>query len=132
MSGSGKPALQKQCVICGSRFAEKKCYFCESRVCTSCIVPVDVSGSTTKCLTCDRKKVTRLSFAQLIKRNYYLFAIIVGFWLFTVFPIPFMQLAGLDIDPSAFQPVLIATGAMTIPFVFMFIAWQRKAPRGSL
>lgn len=128
-----KPALQKQerCMICGSRFAEKKCYFCESRVCTSCVVPVDVSGSTTKCLTCDRKKVTRLSFAQLMKRNYYLIAIIVAFWLFTVFPIPFLHLAGINVDPSAFQPVLIATGAMTIPFVFLFIAWQRKAPRGS-
>ena len=123
--------MQQRCVICGSRFAEKKCYFCESKVCTSCIVPADVSGSTTKCLTCERKKVNRLSFAQLMKRNYYLIAIIVAFWLFTVFPIPFMQLAGLDIDPSAFQPVLIATGAMTIPFVFLFIAWQRKAPRGS-
>src|SRR5687767_5140890 len=97
---------QQRCTICGSRFAEKKCYFCESRVCTSCIVPTDVSGSTTKCLVCDRKKVNRLSFAQLMKRNYYLIAIIVAFWLFTVFPIPFMQLAGLDIDPSAFQPVL--------------------------
>jgi hypothetical protein len=94
-------------------------------------VPEDVSGSTTKCLTCDRKNVTRLSFAQLMKRNYYIIAIIVAFWLFTVFPIPFMQLAGLHIDTSAFQPVLIATGAMTIPFVFLFIAWQRKAPRGS-
>jgi hypothetical protein len=94
-------------------------------------VPVDVSGSTIKCLTCDRKKVNRLSFAALIKRNFHLFAIIVAFWLFTVFPIPFMQLAGLDIDPSAFQPVLIATAVMTIPFIFMFLAWQRKAPRGS-
>lgn len=128
-----KPALQKQqrCVICGSRFAEKKCYFCESRVCTSCIVPAYMSGSTTKCLVCDRKKINRLSFAQLMKRNYYLVAIIVAFWLFTVFPIPFLQLAGIDVDPRAFQPVLIATGAMTIPFVFLFIAWQRKAPRGS-
>jgi hypothetical protein len=131
VSDPGKPTLQQRCVICGSRFAEKKCYFCQSRVCTSCVVPTDVSGSTTKCLTCDRKKVNRLSFAQLMKRNYYLIAIIVAFWLFTVFPIPFMQLAGLDIDPSAFQPVLIATGAMSIPFVFLFIAWQRKAPRGS-
>ena len=121
----------ERCSICGSRFAERKCYYCESKVCTSCIVPVDVSGSTIKCLTCDRKKINRLSFAALIKRNYHLFAIIVAFWLFTVFPIPFMQLAGLDIDPSAFQPVLIATAAMTIPFIFMFLAWQRKAPRGS-
>lgn len=122
---------QQRCMICGSRFAERKCYYCESKVCTSCIVPVEVSGSTTKCLTCDRRKVNRLSFARLVRRNYYLFAIIIAFWLFTVFPIPFMQLAGLDIDPSAFQPVLIATAAMTIPFVFMFLAWQKKAPRGS-
>jgi len=118
-------------MICGSRFAERKCYFCENRVCTSCIVPADVSGSTTKCVSCDRKKVDRLSLLTLLKRNYYLFAIIVAFWLFTVFPIPFMQLAGLDIDPTAFQPVLIASALMTIPFVFMFFAWQRRAPRGS-
>jgi hypothetical protein len=94
-------------------------------------VPADVSGNTTKCLTCDRNKVNRLSFFQMVKRNYYLFAIIVGFWLFTVFPLPFLQMAGLDVNPTAFQPVLIATAVMTIPFVFMFIAWQRKAPRGS-
>lgn len=120
-------------MICGSRFAERKCYFCESKVCTSCIVPADVSGdySTTKCINCDRKKVSRLSFGALIKRNYYLFGIILAFWLFTVFPIPFLHLAGLNIDPSAFQPVLIATAVMTIPFVFMFLAWQKKAPRGS-
>lgn len=124
-------ADQQRCIICGSRFAEKKCYYCESRVCTSCIVPADVSGSTTKCLSCDRKKVNRLSFTALLKRYYYLIAIIVAFWLFTVFPIPFMQLAGINIDPTAFQPVLIATAVMTIPFVFMFLAWQRKAPRGS-
>lgn len=121
----------ERCSICGSRFAERKCYYCESKVCTSCIVPVEVSGSTTKCVSCDRKKINRLSFATLIRRNYHLFAIIVAFWIFTVFPLPFMQLAGLDIDPTAFQPVLIATAVMTIPFIFMFLAWQRKAPRGS-
>jgi hypothetical protein len=94
-------------------------------------VPADVSGSTTKCLTCERRRINRLSFAQVIRRNYYLIGIIVAFWLFTVFPIPFLHLGGLEVDPSAFQPVLIATGAMTIPFIFLFIAWQRKAPRGS-
>jgi hypothetical protein len=122
---------QQRCMICGSRFAERKCYFCESRVCTSCIVPADVSGTTTKCVSCDRKKVDRLSPVTLLRRNYHLIAIIVAFWLFTVFPIPFMQLAGLDINPTAFQPVLIATAVMTIPFVFMFLVWQRRAPRGS-
>lgn len=122
---------QQRCMICGSRFAQRKCYFCESKVCTSCIIPADVSGSTTKCISCDRKKVYKLSLLTLMKRNYYLIAIIVAFWLFTVFPIPFMQLAGLNINPTAFQPVLIATAVMTIPFVFMFLAWQRRAPRGS-
>ncbi|MDQ3884355.1 MAG: hypothetical protein M3239_02795 [Thermoproteota archaeon] len=122
---------QQRCAICGSRFAERKCYFCESKVCTSCIVPADMSGYTTKCVSCDRKKINRLGFLTLLKRNYYLMAIIVSFWLFTVFPLPFLQLAGIDINPSAFQPVLIATAVMTIPFVFMFLAWQKRAPRGS-
>jgi hypothetical protein len=29
---------------------------------------------------------------------------------------------------SILQPVLIATALMTIPFVFMMIAWQKKSP----
>ena len=125
---------QKQrCVICGSRFAEKKCYFCESKVCTSCIVPIDVSGnySTTKCINCDRRKVSRVSALSMLKRNYHLFGVIIAFWIYAIFPIPFMHLAGLQVDPTAFQPVLIATAVMTIPFVFMFLAWQKRAPRGS-
>ena len=124
---------RQRCTICGSQFAERKCYFCENKVCTSCIVPADVSGSysTTKCINCDRKKVNRVGTLTLLKRNYYLIAIIVAFWLFTVFPLPFLQMAGLEINPSAFQPVLIATAVMTIPFVFMFLAWKKRAPRGS-
>ena len=122
---------QQRCTICGSRFAERKCYFCENRVCTSCTVPTDVSGYTTKCISCYRRKIDRLGFTTLLRRNYYLIGIIVAFWLFTVFPLPFMQLAGLDVDPSAFQPVMIATAVMTIPFIFMFLAWQKRAPRGS-
>jgi hypothetical protein len=122
---------QRRCAICNSRFADRKCYFCESRVCTSCIVPTNVSGTTTRCISCDRKKVNKLSLTTLLKRNFHLIGIIVAFWIFTVFPLPFLHLAGLEIDPSAFQPVLIATAVMTIPFVFMFIAWQKRAPRGS-
>jgi uncharacterized membrane protein len=78
-----------------------------------------------------QEKIVKLGFATLLKRNYYLIGIIVAFWLFTVFPLPFMQLAGIEVDPSAFQPVLIATAVMTIPFIFMFMAWQKRAPRGS-
>jgi hypothetical protein len=90
-----------------------------------------MSGYTTKCISCDRKKIYRLGFTTLLRRNYYLIAILVAFWLFTVFPLPFMQLAGIDVNPTAFQPVLIATAVMSIPFIFMFLAWQKRAPRGS-
>jgi hypothetical protein len=90
-----------------------------------------VSGYTTKCIICDKKKIDRLGLMTLLKRNYYIMAILIAFWLFTVFPLPFLQLAGIDINPSAFQPVLIATAVMTIPFIFMFLAWQKRAPRGS-
>jgi hypothetical protein len=122
---------QQRCAICGSRFAERKCYFCQSRICSSCTVPTDITGYTTKCIICDRKKIVKLGFITLLRRNYYLIGIIVAFWLFTVFPLPFMHLAGVDVNPSAFQPVLIATAVMTIPFIFMFMAWQKRAPRGS-
>ena len=90
-----------------------------------------MSGYTTKCISCDRKKIDRLGFPTLLKRNYYLIVIIVTFWLFTVFPLPFLHLAGINVNPSAFQPVLIATAVMSIPFIFMFLAWQKRAPRGS-
>jgi hypothetical protein len=90
-----------------------------------------MSGYTTKCVSCDRKKIDRLGFMTLLKRNYHLMGIIIAFWLFTVFPLPFLQLAGISIDPSAFQPVLIATAIMTIPFIFLFLSWQKRAPRGS-
>lgn|SRR5579884_948743 len=126
------PEQKLRCIICGSRFAEKKCYFCENRICTSCIVPFDVSGnySTTKCLDCDRKGVRRVGTLVMLKRNFHLIAVIVAFWLYAVFPVPFMHAAGINIDASAFQPVLITTAVMTIPFVLMFLVWQKKAPRG--
>ncbi|MDQ4050551.1 MAG: hypothetical protein M3093_02955 [Thermoproteota archaeon] len=122
---------QQRCAICGSRFAERKCYFCQSRICSSCTVPTDITGYTIKCISCDRKKIVKLGLFTLLKRNYYLIGILVAFWLFTVFPLPFLHLAGIEVDPSAFQPVLIATAVMTIPFIFMFMAWQKRAPRGS-
>lgn len=123
---------QQRCAICGSRFAERQCYFCESKVCTSCIVPRDVSGSysTVKCLECQRKHVDRLSILKVLRRNFYIIGILVGFWLFAIFPLPFLEMAGLKVDPTAYQPVLMVTGALAIPFIFMFIAWQKRSPRG--
>jgi len=123
---------QQRCAICGSRFAERKCYFCECKICTSCIVPGDVSGSysTVKCLECERKHVNRLSILKVLRRNLYIVGILAGFWLFAIFPLPFLEMAGLRVDPTAYQPVLMVTGALAIPFIFMFIAWQKRSPRG--
>jgi hypothetical protein len=95
-------------------------------------LPADVIGeNTTKCLNCHRKNITKLSVPTLLKRNAHIIGIVGGFWIFTIFPLPFLHFAGIEVDPSAFQPVLIATAVMAIPFVFMLVAWQRRAPRGS-
>lgn len=133
MPDASRSSNTNRCSICGSRFADRKCYFCQNQICTSCVVPSDVLGGdwTTKCLACHKKNITKLSVPALLNRNKVILAIIVAFWIFTVFPLPFLKLAGVDLDPSSFQPVLIATAVMTIPFIFMFIAWQKKAPRGS-
>lgn len=120
------------CAICGSRFASRRCYFCQKHTCTSCIVPADVSGSrtTVKCLTCERKKVNKISIAAVLRRNKMVFGILGGYWLFAIFPLPFLNLSGYseDVLASILQPVLIATAIMTIPFVFMVIAWQKRSP----
>ncbi len=120
------------CSVCGSRFASKRCYFCQKHACTSCIVPPDVAGSrtTVKCVTCERNKVTKISIAAVVRRNKMVFGILGGYWLFAVFPFPFLNLSGYseEVLASIMQPVLIATAIMTIPFVFMMIAWQKRSP----
>lgn len=119
------------CSVCGSRFASKRCYFCQKHACTSCIAPSDVTGSktTVKCVTCERKKVNKIGVAAVIRRNKMVFGILGGYWLFAVFPFPFL-ISGYpeEVIAYALQPVLIATALMTIPFVFMMIAWQKRSP----
>lgn len=119
------------CSICGSRFAEKKCYFCQSKICTSCMVPADVTGSaiTVKCVTCDRKGIKKISLLAVLKRNKFLLGVIFGYWMFTIFPLPFLQLGGYQATAIVIQPVLVVTGILTIPFIFMIIAWQKRAPK---
>lgn len=120
------------CSVCGSRFASKRCYFCQKHTCTSCIVPPDVAGSrtTVKCVICEREKVSKIGVAAVLRRNKMVFGILGGYWLFAVFPFPFLNLGGYpdDVLMSILQPVLIATAVMTIPFMFMIIAWQRRSP----
>ena len=122
-----------RCSICGSRFAEKKCYFCQRHICTSCITPSDVTGSTTtiKCIDCQRKGVNKISALAVLRRNKFIFGVLGGFWLFAIFPVPFINLSGYEGDVliTILQPVLIATGLMTVPFIFMMMAWQKRAPK---
>jgi CDP-diglyceride synthetase len=97
------------------------------------MVPTDVTGSalTVKCVTCDRKGVKKISIAAVLKRNLFLLGVIFGYWIFAIFPLPFLQLGGYEATAIVLQPVLIASGALTIPFIFMVIAWQRRAPKES-
>jgi hypothetical protein len=96
-------------------------------------VPSDVIGSTTtvKCLACERKGIKKLGFLTVVKRNKFLLGVLFGFWIFAIFPVPFINLAGYEEDVliSILQPVLIATGLITIPFILMMIAWQKRAPK---
>ena len=93
------------------------------------MAPVDITGrNTTKCINCDRSKINKISLLCVIRRNKIIIGILLGFWIFTVYPIPFLQMLGYKIPATAFQPVLITTAIMVIPFIFMFIAWQRRGP----
>lgn len=125
--------MEADCTICGSKFPTKECYFCQRKICTSCIVPGDVTGSysTTKCITCDRRKINKISVLSVLKRNKLILGLLAAFWLYTVFPLPFLQLFGIKIDPTSFQPIFITTAVMTIPFVFMLFAWQKRSPATS-
>jgi hypothetical protein len=98
-----------------------------------CIVPEDATGnySTIKCITCGRRKINKISLLSVLKRNKIILGIIAGFWIYTVFPLPFLQLFGIKIDPTSFQPIFITTAVMTIPFFFMFFAWQKRSPNSS-
>ena len=57
------------------------------------------------------------------------FTVAISLAALLVFPLPFLQLAGYEAGAAVLQPVLIATAIMTIPFVFMLIAWQKRAPK---
>jgi hypothetical protein len=51
-------------------------------------------------------------------------------WFFVsgLYPFPYIIAIGQSIDFRIMQPVLIATGIMMIPFVFLLFAWNKKPP----
>jgi hypothetical protein len=42
-------------------------------------------------------------------------------WTFVLFPIPFLPLWGYNINPEAFQTVLIIAAIITVPLALLFI-----------
>jgi hypothetical protein len=84
--------------------------------------------TTIKCIRCDQRKVNKISVLSVIKRNKLILGLLAAFWIYTVFPLPFLQAFGVKTNPTSFQPIVITTAVMTIPFVFMLFAWQKRSP----
>ena len=91
-------------------------------VCSSCLVQ-----DKTRCLKCGR---TRKPPYKFLRRNLLFIMLFVAFWFFTagVYPFPYFVAIGKSLDPAIMEPILIATGVMAIPFIFLVIAWKKRPP----
>jgi len=113
------------CTICGSRFGDRICPYCERSVCSSCII-----FGKNICVKCNKVKAVPPSF---LKRNAKFILLFIAFWFFVsgLYPFPYMMALGQPVDFRVIQPVLIATGIMLIPFVFLMFAWNRRESRNT-
>ena len=111
-----------QCQICNSYFGDLKCAYCQRAICSSC-----VSDNKTKCIKCNAVKRLPSIF---LKSNIRYIVLFVAIWFFVsgLYPFPYLLAIGVPIDFRIMQPVLIATGLMMIPFVFMMFAWKKRPP----
>jgi hypothetical protein len=110
------------CTICGSRFGDRICPYCRRNVCSSCIV-----YGKNMCIKCSVVAKVPPSF---LKRNAKFILLFVALWFFVsgLYPFPYMIAIGESVDYRIVQPVLIATGIMIIPFVFLMFAWNKRQP----
>lgn len=113
-----------KCQICDSYFGDLKCAYCQKAICSSC-----VSDNKTKCIKCNAVKRLPSIF---LKSNIRYILLFVAIWFFVsgLYPFPYLLAIGVPIDFRIMQPVLIATGLMMIPFVFMMFAWKKRPPPG--
>src|ERR671911_3171882 len=111
-----------KCQICSSYFGDIKCVYCQRVVCSSCI-----SDNKIKCKKCGAQKKPPSNF---LKSNIRYILLFVALWFFVsgLYPFPYLLAIGVPLDFRIMQPVLIATGIMMIPFVFMMFAWKRRPP----
>ena len=77
-------------------------------------------------MKCDKSKTVPHGF---LKRNAKFILLFVAFWFFVsgLYPFPFMMALGMSVDFRVIQPVLIATGIMLVPFIFLMFAWNKRA-----
>jgi len=56
-----------------------------------------------------------------VRRKWRRLVAFAAIWVFILFPIPFLPLWGFDVDPQAFQALIIITAIVSIPLTFLFI-----------
>lgn len=110
-----------QCYICGSRFGEVICAYCNQTVCTSCLIQ-----SEKKCKRC---AISNKKPPGFLRRNGPYILMVVAMWFFVsgLYPFPYFYAVGIPVDNVIMQPVLIATAILLIPFVFMIFAWRKRS-----
>ena len=112
----------KQCEFCGSSFVERKCYFCEKKCCTSCMI-----DDYSRCKQCSIQK-RRLSASQILKKNKILLGFIGFLWFYTVYPGPFSP----GFDPMIYWISLTAAVLIMIPICLMLFFWSLNPPAADI
>jgi len=108
----------RQCGFCGSAFGDRRCYFCESRCCTSCM-----TDDRTRCKRCYIDK-RRLGWKKILNRNRALLGFVVLLWLYAVFPGPFVP----GLDPAFYSVSVIAAVLIMIPVGLAMFFWSLNPP----
>ncbi|GIU71026.1 MAG: hypothetical protein KatS3mg003_0505 [Candidatus Nitrosocaldaceae archaeon] len=107
------------CAICGARFSEHTCVYCNNKVCSGCI-----DNDARKCIRC--KELNSMPTNRFLKRNWYLFLFIGLAWIFVIFPYPFLINYGYAFNYATLLPIIIASVAMIIPLIFLFKSWKKR------
>lgn len=110
------------CEFCGDKFGDYKCYFCEKRCCTTCMI-----DDRSRCKTCFIQK-KKLSWKILIKRNKIILGFIAFLWFYAVFPGPFFP----GLDPTYYTATLIAAILFMIPIGCVLFFWSLNPPASDI
>ncbi len=106
------------CEFCDSKFGDRKCYFCQKRVCTSCM-----TDDRTRCKRCYVSK-KRLSWKEIIKKNKIIVGFVVFIWFYAVFPGPLIP----GLHEGYYVVFVIAAIVCMIPLCLMMFFWSINPP----